>query len=340
MTLLLLVFAALALHFVRQWWAHRVLPAHATIEFDGTLHRAAETNIAVKRPAGGATRTLICVPGFLENSRYYLDLYDGASRDSGAADELILINNANYHCPFDETHVEPLDWEPNPHRVGTIAHDAFFLARAIETLATTDQIVLHGHSRGGAVVLDAGRQFPALMRDGGRRISAVLEAPVVPRGTPTGGAPGPVQAAITHYMLPLAFSLLRNMRERRLRKLPMMQPTNDVKTALMKTLFEHPRDYATCVVNVSDIGQWQRQQPYALYQNFEQITVLVGERDDVLSTRTMTASAEHGAKLNQGLAIVQTTGTNHFISLEKPGVVQQALRDAAARRDQPGAAAP
>ncbi len=93
------------------------------------------------------------MPGFLEDVRYFLELY----RDRNC--ELILINNANYHCPFEEAESAVVDWPQNEIPVGTIAHDVFVVAQVLERLVTTKSIVLHGHFRGGAVVIEAGGQM-------------------------------------------------------------------------------------------------------------------------------------------------------------------------------------
>ena len=255
-----------------------------------------------------------------------MDLYiNGGFIEQGY--EIIFINNANYHSPFTQRQVKKLDWDHNPHIIGSIAHDGFIMAQALATLATTKDITLHGHSRGGAVVLDAGRQFPELMQGEALNVSAVLEAAVVPQGTPAGGELSPLKANIALYMLPVGLSFMRNISEKKLRKLPMMRPTTPLKTSLVKTVACNTKSYATCVENVRSIQQWQQQQSYDLYQNFQRVVVLIGERDDVLEVSTMTASAHRGADLNPQLEIVETRNTNHFISLETPDVVRQLVNN-------------
>lgn len=315
---------ALALHLYRQYWFNRDLPQMHAMKFDGELYRVGETSIAIHRPAEGASRTLICFPGFLEDVRYFLSLYEGRGY------ELILINNANYHSPFDQVDVELLAWATNPHRPGSIAYDGFVVAQAVQHLATTGDIVIHGHSRGGAVVLDAGRQFPDVMKDESKQILALLEAAVLPQGTQARGTAGPVVAAITLYLMPIVLGLMRNISRSRLAKLPMMNPNSELKMDLLVTLFCNAKNYSTCVVNARDIAEWQSLQRYGLYSGYRDISVLVGERDDVLSTETMTASAQEGCKVNSGVKVVQTRNTNHFISLETPEAIYLALGDATA----------
>ncbi len=318
-TLSIILGVALAIHLFRQYWFNRQLPQVHCMESDGEFYRAGETSLAIKRPESGATRTLICFPGFLEDTRYFLSLYERRGY------ELILINNANYHSPFDMKDSQELSWDPNPHPPGSIEYDGFHVAQAVKQLATTDRIVIHGHSRGGAVVLDAGRQFPEIMKDETKQISALLEAAVLPQGTPAGGIPGPVRSALTLYLMPIFLGLARNISEARLLKLPMMKPTNRLKTGLLQTLFCNAKSHATCVENMRNIAEWQEKHRYDLYENYHEITVLIGERDDVLSRKAMTASAKEGAKRNPRVRVVETTETNHYISLETPNAIYEAL---------------
>ncbi len=315
---------AIAIHLFRQYWFDKSLPQVHSMNFDGELFHINETSIAIKRPAGTPTKTLICFPGFLEDQRYFLSLYDeGGYVDKGF--ELILVNNANYYSPFIQKNVTPLQWDYNPYPVGTIEHDGFIVAQVVKNLSRSNDIIIHGHSRGGAVVLEAGRQFPEFMKSDEKNVTAILEAAVVPQGTMATGIPNPIIASLTLYLLPLVLGLSRNISEHRLLKMPMMQPTTAVKTHLLKTIFCNTKCYATCVENARNIADWQKQYFYDLYQNYDNVIVLIGERDDVLSVSTMKKSALEGAKLNQHVIIIETTETNHFISLENPEVVANLL---------------
>lgn len=312
--LLVLLGLGAAIHAVRQHVTHRRWPAPPVSPFEGELYRVGQTTIAVRRH-DAAERTLVCMPGFLEDVRYFLEVYRDHPYD------LILVNNADYHCPFDESRAHRLDWPANPHPVTTLAHDGFIVAHAAARLARTKTVVLHGHSRGGAVVLEAGRQLPSIAGDAPPAVSALLEAPVLPQGTPAGRSTGPVSRAMTLYLMPLAMALSRNISEQRIARLPMMKPTTPRKTELAKALFVNPKDYATAIGNVRDIDAWQRREGYELYDGYTNLAVLVGERDDVLSTQTMTASATEGKARNAGVRIVHTSNTNHFITLERPELV-------------------
>jgi pimeloyl-ACP methyl ester carboxylesterase len=248
--------------------------------------------------------------------RYFQELYE----ESDA--EIILLNNANYHCPFPATHVTELDWPRNPYPIGTIEHDALYLALALERLVNGREVRLHGHSRGGAVVLETGRRYPELLNSTERPVHTILEAPVLPQARTPGNGSDPIPHGIRCYLLPIFFGLSRNISSERLLKMPMMNPTTPLKTQLCHSIFSVSRSYATCVANVQSIVSWQRANGYELYRNFSSLIVVIGARDSSLCKHTMLASAKQGQTLNRGLSILQTEGTNHFISLEQPDTIR------------------
>lgn len=324
-TFLLVVAAvAVALHLYRQYWARRELPQRNRAAFDGEVYRVGETVIARRPAAAGSERTVICFPGFLEDMRYFLALYEGEDC------ELILINNAGYHCAFPLDRARTLHWPENPHPVGTIEHDGYLLGQVLRELAHGSEVTLHGHSRGGAVVLEAGRQCPELMRAWGRRVRALLEAPVLPGARLVGRGSDPVPSAMIRYLLPIALGLLRSARPERLLRQPMMRPTNALKSELCLSIYANPRRYGMCVTNVRNIRAWQARHDASLFGRFADVVVIMGERDDVLDNASMRASAERGRALNPGVRIVATAGTNHFVSLERPECVLELYHSAAA----------
>ena len=306
----------LALHAYRQYWAKRDLPRVYTDNFDGELMKLGETFIARRSARNGSQRTIVCFPGFLEDMRYFQDVY----KDDEA--ELILVNNANYHCPLVAGDVTKLAWAANPFVMGTIEHDAFYLGLVLERLATGHNIHLHGHSRGGAVVLETGRQYPELTGSKERYVSAILEAAVLPQARTAGKGSDPLPHLLVGYFMPIYLGLLRNISEDRLLKNLMMRPTNALKTQLCLSCFSLPCRYDTCVTNVKSIVAWQRARHFDVYNNFASMTVVLGARDSVLDNRTMLASAEKGQARNKGVTILKTENTNHFISLEQPETIQ------------------
>ncbi|MFT7403691.1 alpha/beta hydrolase [Zhongshania sp.] len=306
----------LLLHGYREYWCRRDLPQIHKGEFDGALMKVGSTFIARRPAKNGSTRTLICFPGFLEDMRYFQDVY----KDSDA--ELILLNNANYHCPFSMDDITELDWPKNPYTLGTIEHDAFYMGNALERLASGHEICLHGHSRGGAVVLETGRQFPELTNSKTRLVRALLEAAVLPQARTVGNGSEPLPHKLQCYFIPIYFGLSRNISAEKLLKLPMMRPTTTLKTDLCLSVFSVSRSYATCVANVRSIFAWQRSTQFDVYENYKFLTVVLGERDTTLDLKSMKASALQGQQRNSGLSILQTEGTNHFVSLERPELIR------------------
>ena len=307
----------LALHAYRQYWARRDLPQLHTGKFDGELMKVNATYIARRSAREGCQRTIICFPGFLEDMRYFQDVYKNEDA------ELILVNNADYHCPFMDSEITELAWPDNPYILGTIEHDGFYMGLILERLATGTEVCLHGHSRGGAVVLETGRQYPALTSSQTRPVRAILEAPVLPGARVKGKASEPLPALVISYLLPIVLGLSRNNTAEQLLKNPMMRPTNALKTDICLSLYSVARRYSTCVINAQSIVSWQGATGFDLYKHYSSLTVVIGARDSVLDRRSMLASAQQGQAQNTGLSILKTENTNHFVSLEQPDNIRK-----------------
>lgn len=319
-TITFLIVFMLIFHIYRQYTAKKSIKPLVPNVFDGNLFEVGETVFAIRRCQGDEGKTIICFPGFTETMSYFVELYKNENC------QLIFVNNALYHCPFDMKSSEKLNWDANPFQPATIQYDGFYLAKIIKDYASHDKIFVHGHSRGGAVVLDAGRQFPEITRADGKCITAILEAAVVPKGTTVAPQPGKVGKAISNYVMPIVFSLYAKISRDKLEKMPMMKPTNDLKTNIVMMNFKSPKHYWVYLLNVANIPEWQREQAHSLYETYHQVVLIQGERDDVLENETMEASALVGQSLNKTLRIVKTTGTNHFISLERPELVLEVIR--------------
>jgi pimeloyl-ACP methyl ester carboxylesterase len=283
--------------------------------FDGEIFTVQETMIAIARAKETADKTIICFPGFTEDARYFAQIYKDSPH------EVIYMGNAGYHSPYSLDGATALNWATNPHPVGTIEHDGFWVALAIENLTTSKNIVIHGHSRGGAVALEVGKQKPELMKKDGRSVHIILEAAVVPQGLPAGGRHGAVSAILIGYLLPFIFAFNRNITVEKLEKFPMMKPGNPQKAELLRGTFSTVKKYQTNVINAKNIAQWQDDNTYDVYDNFASVTALVGERDDVLDCATMIASVQQRPAVN----FVQTKDTNHFITQEQPHYVHTAI---------------
>ena len=141
--------------------------------FEGDVYQVGETYVARRKAAKKPKQSIICIHGFVEDMRYFTELYEDPHI------ELILVTNSGYHCPFSTKDLIQPEWaEANPFLPYSIEYDAFALRLAVENLATTSKVKLHGHSRGGAVVLDAMRQSPATLS----KSEVILEAAVLPQG--------------------------------------------------------------------------------------------------------------------------------------------------------------
>ena len=316
----------IAFHLYRQHWTNKHLKqihfgtfeAGAFNRERGDVFIIGDTVIAIQRAKGVAKKSVICFPGFTEDACYFQEAYKNCEH------EVIYMGNAGYHAPFPVKAAQALNWPANPFDMGTIEHDAFWVGQAIETLASAEDVVIHGHSRGGAVAIDTGRQFPQLTKES---VSLILEAAVVPKGTPAGPMATRVAHVVAPYFLPLFYGMNRNISLDKLAKLPIMRPSNPLKAKLIISSFSTPKQYKTFVKNVKNLILWQQNTSFDVYKNFSHVTALIGERDDVLSCRTMVASIKEGIKISSSMQMIQTQNTNHFITLEEPHYIYKALED-------------
>ncbi|HET8708637.1 MAG TPA: alpha/beta hydrolase [Pseudomonadales bacterium] len=295
------------MHRYRHFCMHQPLTAISAHAFDGIIYQVGATDIAIRHCPQPSQKTVICFPGFLENQRYFLDLYNDA------AVELILINNADYHSEFCNKNAIVPDWaRTNPHPCGSIEYDAFQLCQVIENLASSRDILLHGHSRGAAVVLEAAKQRPDLTSS----MTALLEAPVLPKAKTI----GPFELIMKsggYYFFPLLFNLIRHVPVQ-YRMLPSLaHPMTPQKRQIFDILPHVPKRYRTAIVNLKNIARWQRHADFDVYNHFKQIHIVIPERDAVLCRKAMLRSANQARHIN----LIQTRGTNHFISVEQPEIL-------------------
>lgn len=299
--------AAYGFHSYRNYWAHRQLAPTATAEFDGQLFQVGETDVAKRRNDNQCTKTIICFPGFLEDQRYFLELYKNSSV------ELIIINNADYHSAFCNKNAVTPDWgQNNPYKVSTIEYDAYILCEVMENLVSTEDILIHGHSRGAAVTLEAAQQRPELMKNA----TALLEAPVLPQAK-TIGAFDLFMNLGGYYFFPLFFGVVRNIPEKYRTSPTLIYPHTEEKRNILANSPLVPKRYKTAIINMINITEWQKRNFYDVYNHFKEIRIVIPERDAVLSRRAMLDSALKAKNVN----IIHTTGTNHFISVEQPATM-------------------
>ncbi|MFO7704983.1 MAG: hypothetical protein R6V43_07610, partial [Halopseudomonas sp.] len=148
--------ALLVIIYLRKYLLRKESPQQQAQPFSGELYQVGQACIA-KRAHTGATATVVVMPGFVENFLYFTEHY------ADPAIELILLTSADYHVPVSKPRFLTPEWAKTPKaRPGSIAYDAAVLNLALTHLVTTRNVRVHGHSRGGAVTLEAARQQPAL----------------------------------------------------------------------------------------------------------------------------------------------------------------------------------
>ena len=294
-------------HALRQYLLNASQSPHNHEPFAGEIFKAGQATIAYRPARIEANATVIAMPGFLEDHRYFTGLYSDPDL------ELILINSCNYHppvipskqktCGFFNSHGFDLD---------SIEYDAAVLNWAMENLVSTNQVRLHGHSRGGAVVLEAIKQKPDLHKES----EALLEAPVLPQGK---GHPS-LELGLGRvglYFLPLFAPLIK--RTPADLYLPILyRPLNERKKTLLPGLFYNPKNYRTILDNVHSMERWMNENNSSIYAHVNSGLFLIPEKDTILDRKSMLASAKQAGSQ---LSVVETKGTSHFVSLDDPYIV-------------------
>ena len=244
---------------------------------------------------------MIAMHGFLENPCYFTRYYDEPDI------ELILLTSGDYHVPFTHAEYRQAEWERSPpYLLGTIEYDAAVLVQALEHLPTTRSIRVHGHSRGGAVVLQAAALRPDLFR----RVEVVLEAPVLPGGkTRQPAIPG------TLWIVPYFFLLWRRHPISPLSRHIYGRLDDARKRSLLEALPFNPRRLVTVTRNMRSLLSWMRTRDVGLYRNVERGVILIADNDHVLRPGAMRNSAKHA---EGRLRIVEVGNCSHFILFDRP----------------------
>jgi pimeloyl-ACP methyl ester carboxylesterase len=247
--------------------------------------------------------------GFVADMRYFTHYYSDPDL------QLILLTSCDYHVPITGPRYRSAPWvKPPTEREGTIAYDAAVLVQALEHLPRTGSIRVHGHSRGGAVVLEAASMRPDLFK----QVEVVLEAPVLPQARPYVSTTA-IQLWLMSFVVPLwrrepisqrnrgAWGPLDNARKR---ELIMAFPFN-------------PKRVATMVSNLRGIDDWMKGRDASLYRNIPRATVLVPGKDRVLDTHSMLESAR---RAGPGLSVVTLDGCSHFPLWDRPDALPPLAR--------------
>lgn len=325
----LVLLIAVLIHSYRYYVLHKSNEANAMAPFDGDIYLLGNNVVAKRKLYGNPTKTVVCMPGFMETIAYYFDVYNDADVD------LILVNNGFYHSPLEDDNAIRPAWydDNNPYELGTIEHDAYVLVQVLRHLPSTDHIILHGHSRGGAVVLEAGRmlRMAGEPQEPQRYHAALLEAPVLPQGKARGhDAPLLIRIAIRYFM-PLAFHQYRDNARLYLNFGGYKHPHTDVKAHILSQYFGNPKQYHITVTNIKNIDQWITHTDYSVFDSFSNVIALIPEKDIVLDRNAML----HSAMQSDNVKIKMAARTDHFISLERPELIRQTVQEFFPNMQQP-----
>lgn len=270
--------------------------------FSGHVYRVGEGAVSVRNHSGEAERTVIGVHGFLENHCYFTQSYDAPTT------ELILLTCSNYHIPVNDVTPEAPEWEVAiKHLEGTIEYDACILNQALSNLPTTKNVRVHGHSRGGAVVLEAVRQRPELYAE----VDVVLEAPALPQAK-LHGLVTTLLEPVSHGMWPWLIRLISSAPSSAYGQ-TFFGKMNPRKKQLLSKLFFATKDQLTIVRNVENIMEWMERTDTSVYSHIRYGTFLVPAVDKLLDRNAMLASARQSPTT---MRIVKTEAPSHFITLD------------------------
>lgn len=272
--------------------------------FSGRVYQVGKGAVSVRNHSGEAKHTVIGVHGFLENHCYFTQLYQEPTT------ELILLTCSNYHVPVSGPMLETPEWErPIKSLEATIEYDAQILIQALANLPSSEHVRIHGHSRGGAVILEAAHQRPELFRD----VDVVLEAPVMPKGQlhPMVTA---ILEPISHGMWPWLVRAINSTPSSAYGQ-AFFGRMNPRKKQLLTKMFTATRDHLTIVRNLENLLAWMEKADESYFEAIRHGTFLIPRVDHILDRGAMLRSAEHSAN---AVRIIETQAGSHFITLDDP----------------------
>lgn len=296
----LLVALAIVLH-VRL--LYRVGAPRQIENFDGVIYRVGRAAVAERKGRDPRT-TVIAMHGYLENPCYFTRYYDDPSI------QLIALTSGDYHVPFTGAEHRNAGWEATPkHALGTIEYDAAVLVQVLEHLPKTKSVRVHGHSRGGAVVLEAAAMRPDLFRD----VEVILEAPVLPQGR----ASQPVIPG-TLWLVPYFFLLWRKRPLSPFNRHLYGRLDDPRKRSVIEALPFNPRRLITAMRNLRSLVAWMKDRDVGMYKNVERGAILIADGDRVLAPDAMRASA---LQAEGRLRVVEVSNCSHFILYDRPDAI-------------------
>jgi pimeloyl-ACP methyl ester carboxylesterase len=272
-------------------------------DFDGVIYRVGRAAVAERR-GGNPRATVIAMHGYLENPCYFTRYYD----DPGI--QLIVLTSGDYHVPFTGAEYRNSGWAVTPrYALGTIEYDAAVLVQALEHLVKTTSIRVHGHSRGGAVVLEAAAMRPDLFRD----VEVILEAPILPRGK----ASQPVIPG-TLWLVPYFFLLWRKRPLSPFNQHLYGRLDDPRKRSVIEALPFNPSRLITAMRNLRSLLAWMKDRDVGMYKNVERGAILIADGDHVLDPDAMRTSA---LQAEGRLRVVEVGNCSHFVLFDRPDAI-------------------
>lgn len=295
----LLGLALLVIVYLRKWLLRREIPQQQAMDFNGEHFAVGSATLSRSGPQQ-ARQSVVVVHGFVENFLYFTEYY------ADPALELTLLTSADYHVPANRARVQQADWaSPPTERPGTIAYDAQVLIQAMCHLVTGTDVRVHGHSRGGAVVIEAARRRPDLFE----RAEIILEAPVLPQGKPYAEL-----SASVRWFLPFVLPFWQQQPISPRNKGLWGPLDNPRKRELIMGLPFNARHCSTLMTNIRDIASWMASTTTEAYQPLKRGAILVPENDKVLAPASMLASASQA----ENLQVISIAGGSHFVIPDNP----------------------
>jgi len=300
--------AAVAVGYV--WLLLRVGPAPNVEPIAGETYRVGGCCIHRLPAASDApATTVIAMHGFLQSPAYFVDLY----RDCPDT-EVLLVGSCDYHAVLATDEDTEAPWYEKPaYPSGTIAYDASVLLQAWRHLATGRSVCIHGHSRGGAVVVEAARQAPSRFEG----VRVVLETPVLPQGR--------LFQPLPWWLIPLLPGLLPLWRRHPINaynEAAFGQLNDERKRRLVEAMPFNARRAWTIIRNLRDIDAWSAARDVTDVAYLRQGAVLISTRDRILDSGAMQGCA--GAS-GAPLGIERARGVSHLMSLDRPEIVREAV---------------
>ena len=294
--------AVLIILYVRRFLLRRETPPKPAIAFRGEVYRVGKAAIA-KRAGANTRSSVVAVHGFAENCMYFSQYYAAPHL------ELITLNCADYHLPIENPKIVSAEWTFVPkYQPGTIAYDAAVLNLAIEHLVSHDSLRVHGHSRGGAVVLEAARQRPDLFADA----EIILEASVLPQAKPAESFSPIVGWLLPFFLFAWQQQPISEKNHRR------WGPLDDPrKRSLVMALPFNVRRASTMIANLKDMDDWTTTTGPEIYRHVRCGAVLIPADDRILDPISMHASAQQA----ENLQVIEIEHGSHFVVYDHPSSI-------------------